>query len=510
MQDERDEAAALLRVRGLYKSYAVPVLTDIDLDVRAGEAHALVGANGAGKSTFSRIVSGLTDADAGAMWFDGQPYAPASKAEAEAHGVQMVMQELNLIRTLSIAENLFFNRLPRRFGFVDYDALHRQTHKALATVGLDGLDPDRPVYSLGVGHQQLVEIAAALARPCRLLILDEPTAALTDPEIELLFDNVRRLKAQGVAIIYISHRMEEILTMCDRVTVLRDGNVVSTRSTTSVTIDEIVQQMVGRETVEAMDEHPGRTPGAIALKVEGLRRGSEVVDVSFDVHHGEILGLAGLVGSGRTETLRAIFGADRRDAGVIRRGPHTPPLRINSPRDAVRAGIGMVPEDRKQQGLLLPLSIRVNTTLPRIPTGRIGGWISSATEEETAERYSDRLDLQRNSVEQPVETLSGGNQQKVVMARWLLRDCDVLLFDEPTRGIDVGAKQTVYHLLNSLVEQGKALVVVSSELRELMAICDRIAVLSAGHLVATFRRGEWTEEAIVAASFSKHLGTNAA
>ncbi|HEX7072306.1 MAG TPA: sugar ABC transporter ATP-binding protein, partial [Rhodothermales bacterium] len=301
MQDDREEVAARLSVRGLYKSYAVPVLTNVNLDVRPGEAHALVGANGAGKSTFSRIVSGLTAADAGSMWIDSQPYAPTSKSDAEARGVQMVMQELNLIRTLSIAENLFLNRLPRRFGFIDYDALRRQTHRALAAVGLQDLDPDRPVYTLGVGHQQLVEIAAALARPCRLLILDEPTAALTDPEIELLFDNVRRLKEQGVSILYISHRMEEILTICDSVTVLRDGNLVSTRSTTSVTIDEIVQQMVGRETVEAMDEHQARQPGEIALRVEGLRRGSELVDVSFDVHHGEILGLAGLVGSGRTE-----------------------------------------------------------------------------------------------------------------------------------------------------------------------------------------------------------------
>lgn len=498
----------LLQIRGLYKSYAVPVLRDIRLDVHAGEAHALLGANGAGKSTLSRIVCGLTDADSGEMFFGGERYRPESKAEAEENGVQMVMQELNLVGTLSVAENLFLNRLPRRFGFVGYDKLHRMTREALARVGLEDLEPDRPVDSLGVGHQQLVEIASALARPCRLLILDEPTAALTGPEIDLLFENVRRLKQEGVGIIYISHRMEEILTICDRVTVLRDGNVVVTRPANEITIDEIVQQMVGRETVEELEDHLQREPGPIALRVEGLRRGNAVRDVSFDVHRGEILGFAGLVGSGRTETLRAIFGADQPDAGTVRRAPDAPPLRIDSPRDAVRAGIGMVPEDRKQQGLLLPLSIGVNTTLSRIPrSSRLRGWIDASRDHETAVSYADRLELQRASVDQPVIELSGGNQQKVVMARWLLRDCDVLLFDEPTRGIDVGAKQTVYRLLQALSEEGKAIVVVSSELRELMAICDRIAVMSAGHLVRTFERGEWTEEAIVAASFSKHLGT---
>lgn len=499
-------ASPLLQARGISKRYAVPVLKEVDFSLQEGEAHALVGANGAGKTTFARIICGLTHADSGELLMDGAPYRPASKTEAEARGVQMVMQELNLLPTLSIAENLYFNRLPRRFGFVEYDRLNQWARGALAAVGLEEADPASPVHILGVGRQQLVEIAAALARPCRVLILDEPTAALTAPEIALLFQNIRTLKERGVGIVYISHRMEEILEICDRVTVLRDGRVVDTRPAEAWTVDEMIQQMVGRATAAAMDAHPPAHRGAVALRVEGLRRGDAVRDVSFDVHHGEILGLAGLVGSGRTETLRAIFGADRAEAGTVRRGEAGAPLRLDRPRDAVRAGIGMVPEDRKIQGLLLPLEIRANITLSRIPrVARLPGWIDEGLEHDLSTEYGDRLALQRVSVDQPVQELSGGNQQKVVMARWLLRDCDVLLFDEPTRGVDVGAKQTIYRLLRDLVQQGKAIVVVSSELRELMGICDRIAVLSAGHLVTIFSREEWTEEAIVEAAFSKHL-----
>ncbi len=501
----REAVRALLRVRGLYKSYAAPVLKDVDLEVLSGEVHALVGANGAGKSTLARIICGLTALDGGQMTLEGQAYRPRTKTEAEAHGVQMVMQELNLVGTLSIAENLFLNRLPHRLGFLDYRRLHAQAREALAAVGLEDLDPALPVRSIGVGHQQLIEIAAALARPCRLLILDEPTAALTNPEIDLLFQHVRRLKAGGVGIIYISHRMEEILTVCDRVTVLRDGSVVDTRLTQGLSVDEIVQRMVGRDRAEAVEQGK-RKPGSVALRVEGLYRGDLVRDVSFDVHQGEILGLAGLVGSGRTETLRTIFGADKAEAGIVRRGADAPPLHFRQPGDAVRAGIGMVPEDRKQHGLLLPLSIGINTTLSRLQlVSRSGGWIDKAREHATATRLNDQLAVHRLSVRQPVQELSGGNQQKVVLARWLLRDCDVLLFDEPTRGIDVEARQTVYQLLNELALQGKAIVVVSSELRELMAICDRIAVLSAGRLAATFSRDEWTEEGIMAASFSGYL-----
>jgi ribose transport system ATP-binding protein len=496
---------ALLRIRNLDKSYSAPVLVGVSLDVRAGEVHALVGANGAGKSTLSRIVCGLTAPDGGAMSLGGERYAPGSKAEADAAGVRMVFQELNLIGTLSIAENLFFDRLPRRFGFVSRSRLFQDARRALATVGLGDLDPSMPAGRLGIGKQQLVEIAAALARPCRLLILDEPTAALTDPEIELLMGQIRRLREDGVGILYISHRMEEIRRISDRVTVLRDGRVAATRPAAELGIDQIVRLMVGRDPIESAAAAERRV-GETALRVEGLCRGKLVRDISFDVRYGEIVGVAGLVGSGRTEMLRAVFGADPPDAGRVTRGDDATPLSIRQPRDAVRAGIGMLPENRKEHGLLLTQPVRVNTTLARLGSvSRWRSWIDRSRERTLAEGLTTRLEVHGRSVEQPVAELSGGNQQKVVIARWLLRDCDVLLFDEPTRGIDVAAKHTVYRLLGEMAEQGKAVVVVSSELRELMGICDRILVMSAGRVSAAFARDAWSEDAIMTAAFSGYL-----
>src|SRR5690606_4545450 len=298
-----------------------------------------------------------------------------------------------------------------------------------------------------------------------LLILDEPTSALTDPEIDVLFEHMRRLKREGVGIVYVSHRMEEIRRITDRVTILRDGRVVETRPTLELSVEEVVRRMVGGARVEAFDRME-RDIGPVALRVEGLRSGERVRDVSFEVHRGEILGLAGPVGAGRTETLRAIFGADRPEGGRIFRGGRSEPLGIAEPRDAVRAGIGMIPEDRKQHGLLLPRPVRVNATLAHIGIAtQPQGWIRRSREAHVAEQFVDQLNIQTSSIEQPVVELSGGNQQKVVMARWLLRECDVLLFDEPTRGIDVAAKQLVYRLIGALAAQGKAIVVVSSELR---------------------------------------------
>ena len=492
----------LLRIEDLQKSYAAPVLRGVGFDVRAGEAHALVGANGAGKSTLARILCGLTDVGGGRMTLGGAPYAPASKGEAERAGVHMVMQELNLVGTLSVAENLFLSRLPRRFGFVDVRRLHADARRALAAVGMGHVDVRLPADRLGVGEQQLVEIAAALAKPaCRLLILDEPTAALTAPEIDVFFGHVRRLKSEGVGLIYVSHRMEEIRRIADRVTVLRDGLAVATRPTADVSTGEVVRMMVGRQDVRQAADARRREPGAVALRVEGLRRGEKVRGVSFEVRRGEILGFAGLVGAGRTETMRAVYGADRPEAGAVYRGSDVTPLTIRHPADAVRAGIGMVPEDRKRHGLLLVQPVRLNATLARLgEVTRPRGWIDRERERRTSRRLGRAVEVQHASVEQPAAELSGGNQQKVVLARWLLRDGDVLLLDEPTRGIDVGAKRAVYDLLGRLAEEGKAIVVVSSELRELMAVCDRIAVMAAGRITATFERGAWSEDAIMNAA----------
>lgn len=493
-----------IRCSGIGKSYAVPVLVDVSFECRPGEVHALIGANGAGKSTLAKIMCGLARPDAGTMTFDGMPYTPTGKPDAEAAGIHIVHQELNLIGTLTVAENLFFARLPRRLGVVDRRRLRSDAREALARVDLAKLDPDTPVARLGVGVRQQLEIAAALAQRCRLLILDEPTAALMDPQIERLFEHIRRLRTEGVSLIYVSHRMDEIRRIADRVSVLRDGRLVATREAADLAPEEAVRLMAGCDVESAVPAT--RSSGPVRLRVRNLSRGKVVRNVSFDVHGGEILGIAGLVGSGRTELLRAIFGADRADAGTVEVGDALP-RRFRSPRQAVAAGLAMVPEDRKEHGLLLPCSVRVNATLAHLRTFRKwGGRLDRRAEAIAAEKAGAAMDLRSNGVEQPVVELSGGNQQKVLIGRWLMQDADVYLFDEPTRGIDVAAKTTMYRLLGDLARQGKACVVVSSEMEELMALCDRIAVLSQGRLVRAFTRDEWSHQSLLAAAFEHVTG----
>ncbi len=496
------QPGTILTATGLWKSYSSVVLEDVRLDLRAGEVHALVGENGAGKSTLSRIIAGLVKPDRGRMEVYGTPYAPRSKAEAEHLGVRMVLQELNLVGTLTVAESIFIDQLPNRLGWIDYRKLNNQARAAMAQVGLSGLDPQRLINTLGIGQRQLIEIAAGLSRRCRILILDEPTAALTSTEIELLFTQIARLKALGVGIIYISHRMEEIQRIADRITILRDGKVVATQPAREISLNEIVRLMVGRELPE-ITSRPTTAAGPVRLRVEGLTRRPWIEQVSFEVRAGEILGFAGLMGSGRTETLRAIFGADPRDAGDIFLHDSPTPARIHSPRDAVRQGIALLTEDRKEQGILLPLAIRCNISLPSLPqVSGFGGWIRSQAENLAAGEWIRNLGVKCHSAEQQAVELSGGNQQKVVIAKWLRRDCDVLLFDEPTRGIDVGAKFEIYELLAQLAGQGRAIVMVSSDLKELLAVCDRIAVMSAGRLAATFKCGDWSQDRIMAAALS--------
>lgn len=499
------DAAPLLQVRSLLKSYSVPVLVDFSFELLHGEVHALVGSNGAGKSTFARILCGLTPADKADIQFNGRPYAPSSKREAEDAGIVMVLQELNVIGTLSVGENIFLANLPQQCGLVRFSELYDKARQALDRVGLVDLDPAIPAGRLGVGQQQLVEIAGALAQNCRLLLLDEPTAALTDPEIEKLFENIRRLKREGVGIIYVSHRMDEIRRIADRVTVLRDGRHVATHKAADVTPAQLVREMVGHDLPERK-EASERVSTEVALSVRHLSAGERVRDVSFDVRRGEIFGIAGLIGSGRTETLRAIYGADKLDSGRIMIGSGMRPIAIRQPADAVAAGIGMVPEDRKQHALLSTQSVRVNTTLATLSRHtRHGTWLDAEAETQTTRSLCGRLQVRCESPEQPVAELSGGNQQKVIVARWLARNCDVLFFDEPTRGIDVAAKDAIYELLRELAGEGKAVVVVSSELSELMALCDRIAVMSAGRIAAEFAPEEWTQEKITQAAFSGYL-----
>jgi ribose transport system ATP-binding protein len=495
----------LLEARNVSKSYTVPVLTDFSFELKRGEVHALIGANGAGKSTFARILCGLTRPEGGQLRLGGAVYAPRSKGQAEQAGVVMVLQELNVIGSLSVAENLFLNRLPRRAGFVRFAELHHQARHALRRVGLSGLDPASPAGRLGVGQQQLLEIAGALAQHCRVLILDEPTAALTDPEADRLFENIRRLQAEGVGVVYISHRMDEIRRIAGRTTVLRDGRGVATHESADVTPAQLIREMVGHDLPEKRPAG-ARPAGETVLRVSHLRAGRRVRDVSLDLRAGEIVGLAGLIGSGRTETLRAVFGADPKEGGEVYLGRDDRPLRIHQPADALRAGIGMVPEDRKQDGLLLALSVRVNLTLSTLERhARRGGWLDAESERRTTRDFCQRLSVQCASVEQPVGELSGGNQQKLLIARWLAREGRVLLFDEPTRGIDVAAKDKVCQVLRCLAAEGKAVLVVSSELPELMALCDRILVMSAGRIAARFLPGEWTQEKLMAAAFSGYL-----
>ena len=493
-------ADPLLHISGLDKSFAAPVLRAFDLTVLPGEVHALVGGNGAGKSTLARILAGLLKPDRGTVTLHGRPHRPRTRREAQAAGVTLMLQELNVLPTLSIAENLFLHDLPSCLGLVDRRSLRADASIALARVGLQQLDPDTSAATLGIGQQQLVELAGALAQQCTLLILDEPTAALTSRETEALFANLRQLRAQGTSILYISHRMDELRLIADRVSVLRDGERVATLHMADTSTPELVKLMAGRE----ICTHPPtrlRPPGKEALRVSRLRAGAAVQDVSFSVSEGEILGISGLVGAGRTETLRAIFGADRCEGGRIEIGGRE--VTPRSPREAVAAGLALVPEDRKQHGLLMPQSIRVNATLATLPPTIL----NEEAEQAGACGIVQRLAVKCDGTGQRVDALSGGNQQKICIGRWLLRDSKVLLLDEPTRGVDAHAKEAIYALLRELADEGKAIVVVSSELPELMSLSDRIAVMSAGRIVQEFLPHEWTPENLTEAAFRGHLAS---
>jgi ribose transport system ATP-binding protein len=501
------DIAPVLTIHGIGKTYVEPVLADVSLHLRPGEVLALTGENGAGKSTLSKIVGGLVIPTTGSMQLGGISYAPASRSDAEALGVRMVMQELNLLPTLSVAENLFLNRLPKRkrgLGWIDRTTLRENARQAMAQVGLDAIDPDTLVGELGIGHQQMVEIARNLIGDCRVLILDEPTAMLTAREVDLLFEQVARLKSRGVALVYISHRLEELARIAERAAVLRDGRLVHVDTMRNLTSDKLVTLMVGRDIGERIDLGERRI-GATAFKVQDMTRGHAVRDVSFEIKAGEIFGISGLIGAGRTELMRLIYGADRADSGSIsiaHRGAALKTVSIKSPSDAVRQGIALITEDRKGEGLLLPQPIAANISLGNIGAVSTHGFIDARRETALAQKQIDAMRIRTSSAAQPVSELSGGNQQKVVIGRWLARDCTVLLFDEPTRGIDVGAKFDIYALMGAQAREGRALVVVSSDLRELMLICDRIGVMSAGRMTGIFERDNWSQDALLAAAFA--------
>jgi len=496
----------LLCTSGMTKRYGpVTVLDQVSFELRSGEIHGLLGANGAGKSTLCKIIAGLIKPSDGSMEIRGKTFCPANKQDAERSGVGIVHQELNLIPTLTVAENLQLTSVPNSVGIIRQKELHKRAREILDQYGLRDVETDTPVGSLGVGRQQMVEIATSLSRNCELLILDEPTAALSSAESERLFGWLMELRDQGVGIIYVSHRLTEVAALTDRITVLRDGKLVSTRRTNEITTDDMIELMSGTANSPSQaHDFRSHVTDSIALRVDSLSSGP-VNDVSFEVFRGERFGIAGLVGAGRTELLRAIFGADHAQAGEVTIASGVP-KRFRSPHQAVKAGLAMVTEDRKQDGLLLTKSIQVNTTISALQLQfSSGGVVRQAREQQTSNEQCAAMETRCQNIDQTVGTLSGGNQQKVAVAKWLVRGAEVFLFDEPTRGIDVAARRRIYRLFESLAAEGRGLVIVSSDLEELLATCDRIAVLSAGSMVATFERSSWNEEEIMQAAFSKYV-----
>jgi ribose transport system ATP-binding protein len=479
-------AIPLLSMRGIRKSFpGVQALRGVDLDVHAGEVLALLGENGAGKSTLMKVLGGAHRADAGVLEMDGAEVSFGSPQEARAAGIAVIYQEFNLVPGLTAAENIFLGQEATRAGFVARGEERRRAADLFRRLGV-AIDLDTPCSRLTTAQQQLVEIARALARDAKIIVMDEPTAALTAGEVSRLFDIIRDLQSRGIAVIYISHRLDEIFALADRVVVLRDGRNVGTRPLEGLGRTELIEMMVGRELA---DEYPRRTtaPGGVKLAVSGLSRGRAVRDVSFTVRSGEILALAGLVGAGRTETLRLIFGADQRHAGEFVLDGRR--LDIGSPRDAIAAGIGLLTEDRKLQGLVLGQSVRENFSLPNLGTLSQFGFVDGRRERAAFGRHVDQLRIKVPHQEERARNLSGGNQQKVVLAKWLERDCEVLFFDEPTRGIDVGARHDIYLLMNELVARGKAIVMVSSELPEVLGLADRILVMHEGRITGELVNG---------------------
>lgn len=506
------DSATLLEVSGVTKRYGdALVLRDGHLSVQAGEIHALLGGNGAGKSTLVRIIAGLVSPTSGEMRLGGQHYQPRTKRDAESAGVEIVQQEFNLIPTLSVAENLLLTRLPAIGGIIRTEELHREARKALDRLNLNDIRTDTIVETLGVGQQQMIEIAAALNRQCRLLILDEPTAALSAAESESLFAWLDKLRSDGVGIVYISHRLDEVSRLSDRITFLRDGSFIGTYPAAELTTEEMVELMTGDHPRLPHMPMPQARPAeqasneGFALRVEKIS-GGVVNEVSFKVHQGERFGIAGLVGSGRTELLRLIFGADTASSGAIYLADDDRPHRFDHPQQAVAGGMAMVTEDRKKNGLLLPQSIRVNTTLAAMRKQfSQAGLIRFQEEINATDRACQTMEIRCTDIEQRTGTLSGGNQQKVVIARWLNTGANVFLFDEPTRGIDVPSRRGIYRLIESLAAAGKGIVIVSSDLEELLENCDRIAVMSSGRLVKTFESPYPSHDIIMQAAFSGYL-----
>jgi ribose transport system ATP-binding protein len=485
----------LVRMTGVAKAFSgVTVLDDVSFDLEAGETHALLGGNGAGKSTLMKILEGVYTLDRGTIELDGEPVELGSPQAARRHGVAMIFQEFSLVPTLTVAQNLYLTREARtRSGLLDDRALERQASELLAQLEVD-IDPRTEVGRLGAAGMQLVEIAKALSQDARVLIMDEPTASLARSEVDALFRIIDRLKQRGIAIVYITHRLEEVMAVADRVTVLRDGRLVGTRPTSELDVEALIEFIVGSSVGQAL-EHGERSvdrSGTPLLSLRGVSTSTGLDAIDLDLHAGEIVGIAGLMGSGRSELARAVFGIDALSSGEIRlRGER---IRIRRPADAIEHGIVLVPEDRRTQGLVLGHSVERNLTLPLLRRLSRGGLLDDGEGAAIAERYVARLGIRARSLDTPVRRLSGGNQQKVVLAKWLATEPDVLILDEPTVGVDVNTRSEIADLVRGLADQGKAVLVISSELAEVLALADRILVLRDGRIDRTVGRADVADE----------------
>jgi rhamnose transport system ATP-binding protein len=488
----------ILEMFDISKNFAgVQALRGVSFDLGPGEVHALLGENGAGKSTLIKIITGVHQPDAGEMRLYGQTVSFADPRQSRERGIAAIYQEPSLFPDLDIAENIFVGRQPTRAGGrIAWQTMYREARVLLDSLGVQ-LDPKTKARNLSVAQQQMVEIARALSVEAKILIMDEPTSSLTLAEVDDLFRIVRQLRQAGTAIVFISHRLEELFQLADRVTVLRDGAYVGTNSVSEVTTDRLIQMMVGR-TMTNMFPKQAVEPGEVALQVEGLTRPGVFENVSFELRKGEILGMAGLVGAGRTDVARALFGVEPATSGVIK--IEGQPVDITSPQQAMKLGLAYLPEDRQHHGLILPMTISHNITLPMLSEFARLGWMNNDSERRAARRAADQLEVRAAGIWQKVRELSGGNQQKVVLAKWLATQPLILILDEPTRGIDVKTKAAVHGLMSDLAAQGIAILMISSELPEVLGMSDRILVMREGHLTGHFSRAEATQEKIMLAA----------
>jgi galactofuranose transport system ATP-binding protein len=500
----------VLDVRGLWKSFpGVRALRDVDFSVRPGEVHALVGENGAGKSTLIKVITGVYQADEGEIRLDGRPVAFGSPLEAQDAGVSTIYQEINLIPLMSVARNLFLNREPSRSGLIDSARMKREAYDILRGYGVD-VNPSRPLRSLGLGAQQMVAIARAVQIDARVVIMDEPTSSLEAREVETLFRVIRGLRANGIAIVYVSHRLDELYQICDRVTIMRDGETVHVDDMSAVDRLQLVALMLGRDLTDVRQHGAtafaaGHTvTGEPVVRAQGLRRAHQLDDVSVDLRPGEVVGLGGLLGSGRSETARAIVGAMPLDGGSVTVGGV--PLKRHSTAASIRAGVVMLPEDRKTDGIIPNLSVRENIVIAALPRISRAGLVDKAKQDEIVDFFIDRLKIKASSPAQKVSELSGGNQQKVMLARWLCLNPKALLLDEPTRGIDVGAKAEVQSLIDELAADGLAVLLISSELDELIEGSDRIVVLKEGRVVTELTGDAVSQGALMSALAEEPAG----